>query len=57
MEYPRKGLFETVFVLKTRAFSFYRKQNVSGKKMRKFFGATGDPVTPFTLTQMELWEA
>jgi hypothetical protein len=57
MEDPSKGLFETAFVLKIRTFSFYMKQNVSWKKLRTSFGVVGDPVNPFTLTQMELWEA
>jgi hypothetical protein len=57
MEDPSKGLFETTFVLRIQTFSFYRKQNVSGKKLRTYSGVVGGPITPFIQTQMGLWGA
>jgi hypothetical protein len=54
MEGPNKGPFETVFVQRIQTFSFYRKQNVLGKQLRKSFSDAGGIVTPFTQTQMVL---
>jgi hypothetical protein len=54
MEGPNKGPFETIFMQRIHAFSFYRKQNVLGKKLRTYFNDAGGIVTPFTQTQMVL---